>query len=209
MAVMASNQSTDKARTTIRSTARKSVRGLHNTGPQETKEMKGKKHTYHHKITKLIESITGQDPALAIPGFPLGDTTTDSCLQENLNAHLESLCRVWSVYDNVVRFNRVGADKSTWMEGCDELEPMQDVLCPSEPVVDTFCAGPLKSDLNPVVRQNYCQPLFAGMFNSTQAETCVDHCVNYVSQDRGSCCGWQCPESLAPSGSPTVAGSSQ
>ena len=112
---------------------------------------------------------------------------------EQINDELEGLCVLWSLYDRVVRFNRQSAAKTTWMEACDEFDVVDEYLCPDGPTVDVFCAGPLKPHLNPTVRWNYCAPLFTGLLNDTRRFQCVDYCVNYVSQDRGSCCDWTCP----------------
>mmetsp|Transcript_19138 Transcript_19138/g.31730 ORF Transcript_19138/g.31730 Transcript_19138/m.31730 type:complete len:191 (-) Transcript_19138:33-605(-) len=119
----------------------------------------------------------------------------DDSLSELQSDYLETICRSLDTFDNAVRFNR-GSDssKDTWKAKCDEFDPIDDLVCPTQDCIDHFCDvyNPLRPHLNPTVRKNYCEQFFGLLLDDKRRTQCTNHCVNYVSQDRGACCDWSC-----------------
>lgn len=113
-----------------------------------------------------------------------------------INNYLEDICLVWGLFDNVVRSNHDVVDKWAFRDECEIFDPMDDHFCPPEDLVQSIFCNPLRNShcvhSNPTVRVHYCAPMFAPMFNASLRSACVDHCVNYVSQERGDCCRWTC-----------------
>lgn len=119
----------------------------------------------------------------------------DDNLSQVQSDYLESICRSLDVYNNAVRFNRgTNSLRDSWKTKCNEFDPMDDMVCPTQDCIDHFCNGPLRPHLNPTVRVNYCEPFFGLLIDADRREECTNHCVNYVSQDRGACCDWKCDE---------------
>jgi hypothetical protein len=120
----------------------------------------------------------------------------DANLARAESDYLDSICRSLDTYNNAVRFNRgTNSSKHTWKTKCDEFDPIDDIFCPTQPCVDYFCdsfSNPLHSHLNPTVRKHYCEPFFGLLLDDDRRAECTNHCVNYVSQDRGACCDWTC-----------------
>jgi hypothetical protein len=110
---------------------------------------------------------------------------------KKLLAKLEEMCSVLEVYDNVIRFNRNKTVPFMWQEACDEMESVDQLLCPSYDVVQDICAHP-NPQWNPAVRHNYCEPLFEPLEDEDRKAKCTHYCINYVSIDRGGCCDFYC-----------------
>jgi len=104
---------------------------------------------------------------------------------------LETMCTMWQVFANTVRYNHVGPDRFAWWDACDEFEPFDEYLCPSESGVATICQDKCP-DLNPAVNYTYCQPLLEELPEGQFKKDCIAHCVNYISKARGDCCEFQC-----------------
>lgn len=119
-------------------------------------------------------------------------SSEDGCKDDSV----ETLCSIWQVFDNTVRFHQSsgsGRDLSglDWTSMCDEFDAVDDLLCPSPEIVEKICqhANP---DRNPAVNATYCQPLLEDMKDGAMKEKCILHCVSYVSKIRGDCCNFEC-----------------
>ena len=78
----------------------------------------------------------------------------------------------------------------TWSPLCDEFDPLDDFLCPTEDAVGAICSAN-KPYENPAVLKNYCIPTFS-ILESDRGDECIMFCANYVSAARGGCCDIDC-----------------
>lgn len=107
---------------------------------------------------------------------------------------LESLCTLFEVFDNVGRDenNDPAISGFEWANLCDNFSPFNHWLCPSEEIVQNEICTDERPWLNEAVRKFYCGPLLANMPDAARRASCETWCTNYVSQDRGNCCAFEC-----------------
>jgi hypothetical protein len=106
--------------------------------------------------------------------------------------HPVILCDILQAFNNMGRDEN--NDQSTpldWASLCDDFDPVDSYLCPNLDQLSEICAHP-KPYLNPAVKENYCEPMFASISDSTAQTMCTRMCINYVSKSRGNCCDLEC-----------------
>jgi hypothetical protein len=121
-----------------------------------------------------------------------GSKSKESQKPTNALEKAQAMCSMWQVYDNVVRFNRVGTMPFQWTEYCDEFDPMDYLLCPDQDTVDAICDYRFPY-LNPAVNETQCQPMVAALPEGEEKHTCLLNCVNFISKTKGDCCEFACP----------------
>jgi hypothetical protein len=107
---------------------------------------------------------------------------------------LEDICRLFQVFDNMGRDenNDPTIAGFEWFDLCDDFDPLDSWLCPSDTVVQEGICSHKRPRLNPAIRLHYCGPLLESLTDETLRESCETWCTNYVSQDRGDCCDIAC-----------------
>ncbi|CAB9499727.1 expressed unknown protein [Seminavis robusta] len=102
----------------------------------------------------------------------------------------DTICNVLQVFDNMGRGeNRDGA--LNWPRLCDDFESVDPYLCPSGSEIDAICSH-INPQLNQATKIHYCSPLFDDLPDGAGKDKCVRICINYVSKNRGNCCGFDC-----------------
>jgi uncharacterized surface protein with fasciclin (FAS1) repeats len=118
----------------------------------------------------------------------------------------EDMCKSLETFDNMGRGennDNIVAGLS-WIPLCDDFEPLNDSLCPTENAVAAICSAE-KPYENPAVRKNWCHPLFELIEDSDRYDSCMTFCTNYVSAARGGCCDFRCAGTIEPPTQPTIA----
>lgn len=113
------------------------------------------------------------------------DDNTGGCSLDN-----EVVCDMLQAFERNGRDENQLGDMPDWPPLCDDFESIDKYVCPSS--FEQICSHS-RPHLNPAVRINYCEPLFAGMEDLDRRDECTHFCINFVSQDRGGCCDIQCP----------------
>ena len=79
-----------------------------------------------------------------------------------------------------------------WKAACVPLQSLNKEICPSGQELQQICSKSYKTELNPSVRYEYCEPLFSTIGHSQDRVDCVRACVKYSSRDKGDCCEFKC-----------------
>jgi hypothetical protein len=103
------------------------------------------------------------------------------------------LCKILETFDNLGRKQNArdsfpGLD---WSPLCDDFQPLDEFLCPTEDAVAAICSAK-NPDKNPAVQQNWCLPFFGIIAGDERRGDCIKFCTNYVSTARGGCCDIDC-----------------
>ena len=102
-------------------------------------------------------------------------------------------CMVLETFDHMGR--RENNDRSiaglSWELLCDDFESVDELICPTDEAVDGICSHK-NPHLNPAVKEFWCIPVFEVIEDGDLRAECIKHCVNYVSNARGDCCGLSC-----------------
>lgn len=105
--------------------------------------------------------------------------------------HPVILCDILQAFDKTGRDENDKTTPLDWSSLCKDFEPVSSYLCPDQLSLTNICDHP-HPQLNPAVKLNYCEPLFAVIADATTQAKCVRACINYVSQDEGGCCDIAC-----------------
>jgi hypothetical protein len=105
----------------------------------------------------------------------------------------EFMCKILETFDNLGRKQnaRDGFPGLDWSPLCDDFQPLDEFLCPTEDAVAAICSAK-NPDKNPAVKKNWCLPFFEVITGDERRGDCVKFCTNYVSTDRGGCCDIDC-----------------
>ena len=101
----------------------------------------------------------------------------------------DQMCAAFMIYDFITRKMEPEVD---WNAACQPLQILNEDICPSGIHLLNICTEPYKTDLNPSIRYDYCEPLFSSIHDKEDRIKCVRACVKYVSRDRGDCCKFEC-----------------
>ena len=118
----------------------------------------------------------------------------NGCQVEFKAEDVEDLCTLWEVFDNMGRAenDNPAIPGFEWANLCDDFNPMNDWLCPSDDIVQDGICTHGRPWLNPAIRIHYCAPLMEALPAGPRRDACETWCTNYVSQDRGDCCNFEC-----------------
>jgi hypothetical protein len=105
----------------------------------------------------------------------------------------ELMCKILETFDNLGRKQnaRDGFPGLDWSPLCDDFQPLDAFLCPTDDAVSLICSAK-NPDKNPAVRENWCRPVFAFIDGDERRGDCIKFCTNYVSNARGGCCDIGC-----------------
>jgi hypothetical protein len=119
----------------------------------------------------------------------------------------ELMCKILETFDNLGRKQnaRDGFPGLDWSPLCDDFEPLDGFLCPTEVAVVAICSAK-KPYENPAVKKNWCHPLFRMIEDSDSDRygDCMKFCTKYVSAARGGCCAIDCTGVSDPPMQPTI-----
>jgi hypothetical protein len=114
----------------------------------------------------------------------------------------ELMCKILETFDNLGRKQnaRDGFPGLDWSPLCDDFQPLDEFLCPTEDAVAAICSAK-NPDKNPAVQNNWCLPFFAFIDGDERRGDCIKFCTNYVSTARGGCCDIDCFAEISNDGS--------
>jgi hypothetical protein len=102
---------------------------------------------------------------------------------------VELTCNMLETFDSLGRNeNRLPEGGLVWDHLCDEFDPLDEYLCPTEGFVEAICSAN-KPFENPAVKKNWCIPVFGAIEDTVRRNDCIKFCTIYVSAARGDCCG--------------------
>ena len=116
----------------------------------------------------------------------------DEASGSNDDTFLEDICSVLERFDTAGREFGNEPSEIKWNNYCDSVSSTsQHFLCPNSYETGKICSHE-NPHLDLAVQINYCEPLFRPLVDEGFKSDCVEFCINYVSIDRGDCCGFFC-----------------
>jgi hypothetical protein len=119
------------------------------------------------------------------------DVDQDEPSGSNDDTLLENICSVLERFDASGRGFGNEPGGFEWNNYCDSVSSTNHFLCPNPYETGKICSNE-NPRLDLAVEINYCEPLFRPLIDEGFKSNCTAFCINYVSIDRGDCCGFSC-----------------